>query len=194
MNDLEQRIEDEFTQLYSDISVRYNDENGAIQIYRNGAWEDAVAVSPDPDELYLYNGGDNAVITGGWKMTNTNATAAALSVSSTLGIYMLNHNIGQPTEHSPTVSTLNAIDVTKYTKATFFISSYQVSSGSTSCNCNVGVSDTFGSNNIKTTPYSRQENANNVTLTLDLSGVTREKYFNVGTYYASIYISKILLE
>ena len=44
MNDLEQRIDESFTQLYSDMNVRYDASTDYLQVLLNGAWKNAIFV------------------------------------------------------------------------------------------------------------------------------------------------------
>ena len=64
MNDLEQRIADEFSELNSNLSVRYNPENDKVEIFYNGEWNEWK--NGNMQKLYLYSVEDGANdITGG---------------------------------------------------------------------------------------------------------------------------------
>ena len=65
MNDLEQRIANEFSEQNKNLNMRYNPETDMVEIFYNGVWN-AWEVG-NMQNLFAYNyGNENTAITGGW--------------------------------------------------------------------------------------------------------------------------------
>lgn len=186
-------VNENLSEVNDRLNMRYVPDIDMIQILKDGEWVDwKIARFID---TYLFDGGDNTNLTGGWKFENeSTATKGRVTVGNTLGVYITDNTAGEVAQHSPRAVTNKSINVTDFAKAIITVSSYANSSGSGSSRFSIYASRDQNLGNIASSEiYNNQASASNFTVTLDLTNVAGYIYFCVSNYYSSVYISKIQL-
>ena len=189
MNDLENRIDAEFTEVNGNLSVRYNTDTDTVQILYNGTWVDWKSGEQTYIPLFVSGQGSvNTDISGGFTKTsgsyngtvNTNAiTMSASNATDTSGTYAV------------VVGSGKMIDRTVYKKIKFHANV----SGSSNVFVNLNTVNTnYGARLAPKDSFQRIVSGDNI---LDISNAESNGYIvffigvNAGT--VSVTIDSIVL-